>query len=130
MSDGVDKAVMLLVAANFADQKDRIEDEPGRDGAKENDTQKNSDPLAPVEDDPATANRNRQPRQANSQGEEKINRLLAADDAHREIVKGEGEGVRWKVLGVRKAPKVLSEDLSSPISRDASRNDSTGAIGR
>jgi hypothetical protein len=88
MSDGVDKAVMLLVAANFADQKNCIEDKPRRDGAKENDTEKNSDPLAPVEDNPATANRNRQPRQANSQGEEKINRLLAADNAHREIVKG------------------------------------------
>ena len=67
MRNGIDKAVMLLVAANFADQKNCIEDKPSRDGAKKNDAQKNSDALAPVEDNPATANRYRQSRQANSQ---------------------------------------------------------------
>jgi hypothetical protein len=74
-----------------------IKDKPSGDGAKKNNAQKNSNPLAPVEDNPAAADRNRQPRQANSQREEKINRLLAADDAHREIVKGEVEGVRSQV---------------------------------
>jgi hypothetical protein len=94
MRNRIDKAVMLLVAPNFADQKDRIEDKAGRDGAKENDAQKNSDALAPVEDNPAAANRNRQTRQANSEREKKINRLLPANDPHREIVKGRVSGVR------------------------------------
>ncbi len=67
MRDGIDKAVMLLVAANFADQKNCIEDKPGSDGAKKDDAQKNRDPFAPVKDDPAAANRNREPGQANSQ---------------------------------------------------------------
>src|SRR5690348_6690931 len=56
MGDRVDEAVMLLVAANFADEKNRIEDEAGDDGAKKNDAEKNFDALAPVEDDPAAAN--------------------------------------------------------------------------
>jgi hypothetical protein len=34
MSDRVDKAVVLLVAANFSDQKNRIQDEAGDDGPK------------------------------------------------------------------------------------------------
>ena len=94
MGDGVDEAVVLLVAADFADQKNRIEDEAGDDGAKKNDAQKDLDALAPVEDDPAAADRTGQRRQANAQREEKINRLLPADDAHREIVAGQVSGVR------------------------------------
>ena len=94
MGDGVDEAVMLLVAANFADQKNRIEDKAGNDGAEENDAEKNFDALAPVEDDPAAADRERHRRQANAEREECVDRLLAADDAHREIVAGWGKGVR------------------------------------
>ena len=50
MSDRIDKAVVLLVAANFPDQKNRIQDEAGDDGPKKNDAKKNSDTLAPVKD--------------------------------------------------------------------------------
>ena len=55
MGDGVDEAVVLLVATNLADQKDGIEDEAGDDRAKKDDTEENFDALAPVEDDPAAA---------------------------------------------------------------------------
>ena len=99
VGDGVDEAVVLLVAANFADQKNRIEDEARNDGAKKNDAQKNLDALAPVEDDPAAANRTGERCQANAQREEEIDRFLAADDAHREIVMAQGEGVRSQVSG-------------------------------
>src|SRR6267378_4647301 len=97
MSDRIDKAVMLLVAANFTDQKNRIEDEAGDDGAKKNDAEKNFDALAPVEDDPAAADRERHRRQANAQREEEINRFLPADNAHRRIVAGGRTGVRSQV---------------------------------
>src|ERR1700720_3828650 len=70
MGDRVDETVMLLVAANFTDKKNRIEDEAGDYGAKKNDAEKNFDALAPVEDDPATADRERHGRQANAQREE------------------------------------------------------------
>src|SRR5208282_2502000 len=94
MSDRVDKAVVLLVAANFPDQKDGIEDEAGDDGAEENDAEKNSDALTPVEDDPTAADGEGHRRQANAEREEKVDCLLAADDAHREIVAGRVSGVR------------------------------------
>src|SRR6266481_4722209 len=66
MGDRVDEAVMLLVAANFTDEENRIEDEAGDDGAKKNDAKKNFDALAPVEDDPSAANRKRHRRQAHA----------------------------------------------------------------
>src|SRR5208282_544603 len=92
MSDGVDEAVMLLVAPNLAYQKNRIEDKASDDGAKKNDAKKNLNSFAPVEDDPSAANRKRHRRQANAQREESVDRLLPADDAHREIVKGQVSG--------------------------------------
>src|ERR1700693_2866596 len=101
MGDRIDETVMLLVAANFADEKNRIEDEAGDDGAKKNDAEKNFDTFAPVEDDPAAADRKRHRRQANAQREEKINRFLPADDPHREIVAGGRTGVRCQVAGAR-----------------------------
>src|SRR5271166_4193831 len=94
MRNRIDEAVVLLVAANFTDQKNRIEDKARNDSAKENDAQKNSDALAPVEDDPSAADRTRHRRQAHAQGEEEVDRFLAADDAHREIVAGPMTGVR------------------------------------
>jgi hypothetical protein len=78
MGDRVDEAVMLLVAANFTDEKNRIEDEAGDYGAKKNDAEKHFDALTPVEDDPAAADRERQCREANAEREEKINCFLAA----------------------------------------------------
>src|ERR1700676_202602 len=101
MREGVDEAVVLFVAANFTDEKNRIEDEARDYGAKKNDAEKNFDALAPVEDDPAAADRERQCREANAEREEKINCFLAADDAHRGIVAGRGAGVRSAVQGVR-----------------------------
>src|ERR1700684_3475867 len=86
MSDRVDEAVMLLIAANFADQKNRVEDKTGDDGAKENDAEKDPYALAPVEDDPSAANRKRHRRQTNAQREKSVNRFLSADDAHRRIL--------------------------------------------
>src|ERR1700686_939545 len=101
MGDRVDETVMLLIAANFTDEKNRIEDEPGDEGAKKNDTKKHFDALAPVEDDPTAADRERHRRQANAQREEEINRFLPADDPHRRLVAGGRTGVRSPVQGVR-----------------------------
>ena len=75
MGDGVDEAVVLLVAANFAHQKDRIEDEAGDDGAEKDDAEENLDAFAPVEDDPAAADRNGHRGQANAKREKEVNRF-------------------------------------------------------
>ena len=53
MRDRVNEAVVLLIATNFADQKNRIQHQPGNDGEKKDRTQNEFDFLAPVEDDPA-----------------------------------------------------------------------------
>src|ERR1700674_2416192 len=101
MGNRIDETVVLFVAANFTDKKNRIENEPADYGAKKNDAKKHFDALAPVEDDPSAANRERHRRQANAQREEEINRFLPADDPHREIVAGQVSGVRSQVSGVR-----------------------------
>src|ERR1700677_867008 len=51
--DRVDETVVLLVAANLAQQKNCIEDQPGRNGTEENHAQKNFDAFTPIEYDPA-----------------------------------------------------------------------------
>src|SRR3981081_584133 len=107
MGDRIDETVMLLVAANFADKKNRIEDEAGDDGAKKNDAEKNFNALAPVEDDPTAADRDRHRRHANAQREEEINRFLPADDPHRRIVAGGRTGVRSPVQGVRSRMEIF-----------------------
>src|SRR5258708_16714457 len=76
MSDRVDETVVLLVATNFTDEKNRIEDEAGDDGAKKKDAKKNFDALAPVEDDPPAADRDRQPRKPAAYRMEEINPFL------------------------------------------------------
>src|SRR5258706_15629213 len=101
MGDRVDETVMLLVAANFTDQKNRIKDEAGDDGAKKNDAEKNFDALPPVEDDPAAADSDRQRRKADAEREKEINRFLPADDPHREIVAGGRTGVSSRGRGAR-----------------------------
>src|SRR6266403_2550924 len=83
VGDRVDETVMLLISANFTDKKNRIENEAGDYGAKENDAEKNFDTLAPVENDPSAADRERHRRQANAQREEEIDRFLPSDDPHR-----------------------------------------------
>src|ERR1700724_2195356 len=112
MGDRVDETVVLLVAANFTDEKNRVEYDAGDDGAKKNHAEKNLDALAPVEDDPAAADRERHRRQANAQRAEEIKRFLPADDPHREIVAGPVSGVRSRVSGHRGrmgASQVVSE---------------------
>src|ERR1700693_5864721 len=69
--DRVDETIVLLVATNLAQQKNSVKHQAGTDGAEENHTQKNFDPLAPVEDDPAKTNGHRHARQANAQDKER-----------------------------------------------------------
>ncbi len=52
MGDGIEEAVLLLVAPHFAHQKNSIEDDAGDDEAEENYAQDEGNDLAPVEDDP------------------------------------------------------------------------------
>jgi len=109
---------VLLVAANFADQKNRIEDESGNDSSKENDAKENSDALTPIEDDPSAAHRECHRRQADAQREKRINGFLAVDDAHREIVAGQGAGVRCWALSEEDFKEPQPVDSTSTLRRE------------
>ena len=97
MGNSVDEAIMLLIAANFADQKNRIENEPGNDDEKEYAAEEKFEAFAPVEDDPADVQRERRRNQANAQRDEEVDGLLPTDDPHRKKVSPSGS----QVLGVR-----------------------------
>ena len=86
MSDGVDEAVMLFVAANFTDQKTGIHDHPGDQQGEENYAEKKQNPFAPVEDDPADIQSDRQQYQANAQNDEEGDCPAAAADTHGRIL--------------------------------------------
>src|SRR4029077_12736846 len=71
VGDGIDEAVVLLVAANFTHQETGVHDKPGDQQGKENYAQEKQDPFAPVEDDPADIEPDRQQHQANAQNDKK-----------------------------------------------------------
>ena len=53
MRHRVDKAVVLLITADFADEEAGIENETGDDGSEENDAEQDLHVLLPVQNDPA-----------------------------------------------------------------------------
>ena len=85
MRDGVEKAVLLFVSVNFANQENGVDDDSGDDQGKEDDAEDERNDLAPVEDDPGDVQRDCQPNQAGAQGHEKRYRFCTARNAHREL---------------------------------------------
>jgi len=98
MSDGVNEAVVLLVTANFADEKAGVEDEAGGNGSKEDDPEKNANFLSPVEDDPAKANRADDRGQRYPEGEKEYD-FAAPANAHGKILARESMRQKWVQLG-------------------------------
>ena len=86
MRDRVDETIVLLVAANLSQQKNSVKHEAGRNGTEENYAQKNFDPLAPVEDDPAKTHGHSHARQANAQNQKRDRSFAPASDAHGTIL--------------------------------------------
>ena len=79
MGNGIDEAVMLFVAANFAHQETGIHDHPGDQEGEEDYAQEEQDAFTPVENDPADIQPHRQQHQANAQHDKKamaLRRLL------------------------------------------------------
>ena len=91
MCDGVQEAVLLFVAAYFADKKDGIERDADREQPKDGNADGQRNPLAPVENDPANIERDGEADQADTEGDEEKHRLLASRDAHGERVAEKGE---------------------------------------
>lgn len=82
VSNGIDKAVMLLAAAQLTHQKARVHDHPRDDQRKKDDAEEQQHSLAPVKNDPSDIKRNRQRHQANAQANKEDDSSAAARDAH------------------------------------------------
>ena len=93
MSNGIDKSVVLFVAADFAHEKDCIEYDADDDKGKENDSQDKQRDLAPVKQDPADIESDGQRDEAGPEGDEEDYRLATATYRHGSIVRAE-EGKR------------------------------------
>ena len=85
MSDGVDETVVLLIAPDLSDQKTGVEDEARGDCAEEDDPEKDANTFAPIEDDPAKADRDRDRSQDDSEGEKEYD-FAAPANPHAEIL--------------------------------------------
>src|SRR5580692_1002803 len=73
---------MLLAAAQLADEKNGIDHHPRNNQGKKDNPKKQQHTFAPVEDDPANIERNRQRHQADAQEEKKNDGSTAARNAH------------------------------------------------
>jgi hypothetical protein len=85
--DGVDEGVVLLVATDFAYEEGCVEDEPRDDQDEEDDAEDKQRHLAPVEQNPADVERQRERDQTDAEREEEDDRLATTTaDAHTGIV--------------------------------------------
>ena len=83
MRDGIEKAVLALVAFDFAHDKDGVDDESGDDRRKKDNPEDQRDDAARVVDDPADVEEDRDRGQNRAQRDEKRDCSCAAGDAHR-----------------------------------------------
>src|SRR5256714_12976746 len=80
--DGVDEGVVLLVASDFADEEDRVEDESGDDDAEEDDAQHEQGDFTPVEQNPTDVQRQGQPDKACTERDEERDGFAVASQSH------------------------------------------------
>src|SRR5207248_3187045 len=70
MGDRINKAVLLITAANLADQEDGVYDQTGDDQGKQNDPENELRQMPAVHYDPAHIQENSDRYQAGAQGDE------------------------------------------------------------
>jgi hypothetical protein len=85
--DGVDEGVVLLVAADLADEEGRVQHQPRDDEAEEDDAEDEERHLAPVQQDPPDVQGEREDDEADAERQKEDDRLAAAADAHGAILK-------------------------------------------
>jgi hypothetical protein len=85
VGDGVDEAVVLLVAADLHDQEDRVDDQPADDQRKQHETGHQLAQPVLRDDDPIDVEEDRQRDEQDTQRDEERDGLLAA--GHREILR-------------------------------------------
>src|SRR5690242_8424226 len=82
MGYSVEKGILALIAANFAHQKDGVQDNTRNQQAKENDTQNCQRHGAVIQNDPADVERNSQSDEQRAQGNKEGYRSASSVDVH------------------------------------------------
>ena len=82
MRDGIDEAVVLFVAADFADEEDGVQNHSGDDRGEKNHAEKQQHAFAPIEDGPADSEGYGQGYEGAAQHDEEGDRFSAARDLH------------------------------------------------
>src|SRR5215813_2335547 len=91
VGDGIDEAVVLLIAPNFPDEEKSVQDKTSRDSPKKNDSQGNLQAFAPVENNPSKTNCNSNGRKEHAERQEEENRLATARYLHAIILQAAKE---------------------------------------
>ena len=93
MRDGVQEAVLPLIAPDLADQEDGVKDETGNEYAEEDyaENNVNNPALIDGDDNPSHVERDGQPHQANAESNEKGDGPAPARDIHRSYCRVKGK---------------------------------------
>jgi len=91
VGDGVEEGVLALVAADFADQEDGVEDDSGGEQAEENEAKDYQGKAALVEDDPGDVEDDEADNYEHTEGDGKCDGSAASVDVH---------GVEMSISGV------------------------------
>ena len=82
VGDGVEEGVLALIAADFADKEDGIEDDAGGEQGEEDDAEDEQDEAAFVEDDPADVEGDGCAEGEHAEGDEEGDGSAASGDVH------------------------------------------------
>jgi hypothetical protein len=96
VGDGVEEGVLTLVAADFADQEDGVEDDAGGEQTEEDEAKDYQDQAALVEDDPGDVECDETSDHEHTEGDGKGNGSVSSVDVHgvkmsivRRVVRGQ-----------------------------------------
>jgi hypothetical protein len=82
VSDGVEERVLALVAPDFADQKDGVEDDSGDEDSKENDADDEDGDVLFALDNPGYVEGDRETGEQDAKGDEEGDRSASSGDVH------------------------------------------------
>jgi hypothetical protein len=115
MSDGVNKAIVLFIAANFANQKTGIENQTGRNRTKKDDPEKDFDIVLPIQNDPAETDGNRNCGQHYPESEKESD-FAAPANPHAQILARYGStGPKSKLLTAEIAQKFTAAEFPAQL---------------
>jgi hypothetical protein len=82
VGDGIEKTILLLISPNLADKEDGVDDKAGNQHTEENDAENERHNLAPVKNNPADIEDDRQGNKTSPERYKEGDGFGAARDAH------------------------------------------------